>query len=270
MLVVGRETPVRAIERCFTSYGVMGLLDFFKPPPPPPPPPPVSMLSSAYEAVVASASEQPVALAVVVVLTLPLGIKMFSALLSFADEFFFIFRKEVGSRPVVKRLTEVERKRRSYRREIATLTFRALKSIAMADGVFHDEEHELLKLSQDVLTVKIGDLDQLALISPEELARSQIGKEPEKKARLLALMVHVALVDGDEHPQEIELVAKYAAAFGIEPETLKELRNTVMEHHATNKDKLSHSELPALAENCSAILFASPEFNSLLMSLCHR
>ena len=52
--------------------------------------------------------------------------------------------------------------------------------------------------------------------------------------------------------------------------TLKELRKTVTEHHAAIKDKLSHSELPALANNCSAILFASSEFNSLLMSLCHR
>jgi len=167
------------------------------------------------------------------------------------------------------KLARAEAKRRSYRTEIIRLTFRALKAVAVADGIFHESERELLEACEDVLTVSCPDLEELEPISPQDLAGSIIAREPEKVATLLQLMVHVSLVDGEEHPTEFQAVQRFGVAFGVSLHVLNELRLKVMEDHKASQEEL-HKSQAALAGNPAAKVVGSAGFYALLASLCHR
>ena len=166
-------------------------------------------------------------------------------------------------------LEAAEARRRSYRAEVTNLTFRVLKTIALADGVFHESERALLEYATRALTVTCPDVEDVATITPEALAASVIGDDPKKQVQLLMLMVHMALCDGEEHPQEFELVKQFAAAFGVEPQQLDGLRARVQKLHKASEAVLE-SEKPSLARNNSAVVLASADFLPLMMSLCHR
>jgi uncharacterized tellurite resistance protein B-like protein len=167
--------------------------------------------------------------------------------------------------------------RRAYRTEVVVLTFRALKSVALADGVFHKKEKELLEACTEALTVRCPDIDEVEMISPDELAASVIADEPEKQAHILTLMVHMALVDGEEHPSEFALVKQFAAAFGVEDKTLEDLRNRISADHGLSKKQLNGTEGlslrtngPMLARAESAVVLGSRGFFPVLTALCHR
>ena len=77
-----------------------------------------------------------------------------------------------------RKLALADFRRRKYRTEITTLTFRALKSIAMADGVFHDSERRCLEASARQLAVKCPNLDTLRVISPAALSERRRDPNP--------------------------------------------------------------------------------------------
>jgi len=169
-----------------------------------------------------------------------------------------------------------EARRRSYRSEVVNLTFRALKAVALADGIFHEKEREMLTRCEEVLTVASPDLDALEPITPEALANhSLLAKEPEKQAYLLILMVHLSLVDGDEHPKEVALVKRFADAFGVTDSVFNKLRSTVLKQHAVVESDLEKKyNRPQLKRGTStgstALLLGSTDFCSALSALCHR
>ena len=144
-----------------------------------------------------------------------------------------------------------------------------LKTIALADGVFHESERALLEYATKALTVSCPDIDDVPTITPEALAASVVGDDPRKQVQLLMLMVHMALCDGEEHPQEFELVKQFAEAFGVEPQQLESLRALVQKLHKASEAVLE-TEKPALARNNSAVVLASADFLPLMLSLCHR
>jgi hypothetical protein len=53
------------------------------------------------------------------------------------------------------KLAKAESKRRKYRATITTLTFRALKAVAIADGDFHETERTCLVLCARTLAVEV-------------------------------------------------------------------------------------------------------------------
>ena len=182
----------------------------------------------------------------------------------------FVFYSLSDEAKLKKKIAEAEARRRRYRAQITQYTFRALKSIAMADGVFHAEERRGLIACAKALAVKCPDLDALEPITPEALAKSALGKEPEKCAHLLTLMCHFSLVDGEEHPDEFKMVERFAKAFEVEPKTLADLRARTMRVHDSCETALKKSRRPELARQSSAILLANQEFFAILNKLCHR
>ena len=204
------------------------------PPPPPPPPPPLVIMT-----------DPPLEAQLVIVVML--GIVAFGFYV-----FWYGWRMGLDDD-----LAPAEAKRRAYRAEIIRLTFGALKGIAMADGEFHPKERELLEACTKVLHVRCPPIDEVPALSPEELAGSILAQEAEKQAHLLMLMVHVALVDGDEHPAEFELVERHAAAFGVEESHLQALRRSVRAHYEATVSDLSKTA-PQLARSSTAVVLSSP------------
>ena len=55
--------------------------------------------------------------------------------------------------PVMDRVLAAEKRRRAFRKNIIDMTFRAMKTVAAADGVFHPKERSLLVDVAESLTV---------------------------------------------------------------------------------------------------------------------
>jgi len=168
------------------------------------------------------------------------------------------------------KLAKAESKRRKYRATITTLTFRALKAVAIADGDFHETERTCLVLCARTLAVECPDLEALEPISADDLADSVLADEPEKVALLLTLLVHYALVDGDAHPKEYKVVEDYAAAFGVEKHNLNDLRKTVVKDHEKAMQAIKKNASAEAAKRGEVVLFSSGDFMSTLTKLCHR
>ena len=66
-------------------------------------------------------------------------------------------------------------------------------------------------------------------------------------------------------PQE-----QFAAAFQVEPSTLRALRESVMKDHQKCELALNKSGRPDLSKNGSAVLMCSQDFFYTLTKLCHR
>ena len=176
---------------------------------------------------------------------------------------YYLFREEAEMEyDVDEKVKYAEARRRAYRQQVVNLVFRAMKSVALADGVFHEVERSLLRHCEDVLTVKCPELDAIATITPEELASHPIfAEDPKKQAFLLMVLVHLALVDGDEHPAEFALVQRFADAFGAEPSVLQGLRSQILQEHVASKEVLGERH-PALirrksSQSTAAVLLSS-------------
>ena len=174
----------------------------------PPPPPPPTLEEKIFE--FATENATPVGIASTLVVAV-----IFWRFASWFATFVFSTQSTVD-----KKLAEADARRRKYRAQIINLTFRALKSIAMADGEFVESEREAIILCSKTLHVKCPDLDAIPPITPRALATSALGQEPEKVALVLTLMCHFSLIDGEEHPSEFKLVEKFAREFGVEHRVL--------------------------------------------------
>lgn len=106
--------------------------------------------------------------------------------------------------------------------ELLPYGLRALKMVAMANGVFDDSERHLLTTAMHLFGADL-DLDALAPIEPDELA-SRI-TDPALKKQLVRAMVIVSLIDGDASPEEATLVERFAAALAIDTADLTALRH---------------------------------------------
>lgn len=106
--------------------------------------------------------------------------------------------------------------------ELMPFGLRALKAIAMANGVFDARERSLLETAQRLFGSD-ADLDALAPIEPAELAEKIT--QPALRKQLLRAMVLVSLIDGEASPEESALVERFAAALEVETKDLELLRH---------------------------------------------
>jgi len=237
---------------CVVVLLSMGFL-FGRPPPPPPPPP------TQQELLLELVQDNPTAS---IVTGLSLLVLVFMS---------GLFRSSTPKPTALDiKVAEADARRRRFRQQITQLTFRALKAVAVADGVFHDNERHCLELCASSLSVRCPDFDELKPISPTALSKSLLGQDPIMCAKVLALMCHFAEVDGNAHPEEIKVVQTFADAFEIEPAVLADLRQSVAKAQRKAKDALSRSTRPELAKDGAAILRTSGDFFETLQSMCHR
>ncbi|MGC4097527.1 MAG: hypothetical protein QM706_10455 [Nitrospira sp.] len=106
---------------------------------------------------------------------------------------------------------------------------RAMKTIAMADGVLNESERHMLASVQQVIGTTY-DIEQLAPITPLELA--QAFPDPQLRKQLVQGLIVVSLIDGNPDEAEVSLVEQFAQELEVSALEIKNLR------HVLNKEIL--------------------------------
>jgi tellurite resistance protein len=101
---------------------------------------------------------------------------------------------------------------------------RAMKTVAMADGVLDATERDMLESIQRIFDTT-HDLEQLAPIAPMELARAF--PDPQLRRQLAQGLVIMTLIVGKVSPKETDYVEQFAKALGIDAPEVKNLRHVL-------------------------------------------
>lgn len=103
---------------------------------------------------------------------------------------------------------------------------RGLLTVAWADGDFDlEEKHLITKITQEELTPDL-ELNQVDLISAEELA-TNLGNDQKVAENFLRTAVMVALADGVYSRAEADILSAFCRALNLEIEALKSLEHTL-------------------------------------------
>jgi len=103
---------------------------------------------------------------------------------------------------------------------------RGLLTVAWADGDFDlEEKHLITKITQEELTPDV-EINQVDLISPEELANT-LGDDKKVAENFLRTAVMVAVADGIYSRAEADLLNSFCRALNLEIEALKSLEHTL-------------------------------------------
>ncbi len=110
---------------------------------------------------------------------------------------------------------------------VAEAALRAMKTVATADGQFHELEQELLESIQRHVFHAEFDVGALEPVSAEELP----GLIPEEfREHVLHGCIMMTLIDGDAAAEELGLVNEYAKALGVHDRSLKALHRFAAGH----------------------------------------
>lgn len=101
---------------------------------------------------------------------------------------------------------------------------RAMKTIAMADGVLNESERHMLTSVQRVIGTTY-EIEKLAPITPSELA--QAFPDPQLRKQLVQGLIVVSLIDGKPDRQETALVEQFAQALKVDAPEIKNLRRVL-------------------------------------------
>jgi uncharacterized tellurite resistance protein B-like protein len=98
-----------------------------------------------------------------------------------------------------------------------------IEAVISADGVVSDEEREFLRRVVEKFGVSDAErADRAATSSLGETTATLRGLPPDVQARVMALLVEAAIVDGNVAPEERALLLASAATLGIEAQALEE------------------------------------------------
>lgn len=98
-----------------------------------------------------------------------------------------------------------------------------VESVIAADGTVSDEEREFLR--RLVARFGISEEDRADRVVTSDLGRTTTilrALDPDVQARVMALLVEAAVVDGQVAPEERALLLASAATLGIEAHALEE------------------------------------------------
>ena len=101
---------------------------------------------------------------------------------------------------------------------------RAMKSVALADGVLDDSERHMMEAVQRIFGTTYS-VEELAPITPDELARAF--PDPQLRKQLVQGLIVMSLIDGKANSQETNLVEQFAQALEINAPEVKGLRHVL-------------------------------------------
>ncbi|UVT14894.1 MAG: TerB family tellurite resistance protein [Nitrospira sp.] len=101
---------------------------------------------------------------------------------------------------------------------------RAMKTIAMADGVLNESERHMLSSVQQVIGTTY-DIEGLTPITPRELAQAL--PDPQLRKQLVQGLIVVSLIDGKPDEAEVNLVEQFAQELEVSALEIKNLRHVL-------------------------------------------
>ncbi len=101
---------------------------------------------------------------------------------------------------------------------------RAMKTIAMADGVLNESERHMLSSVQKVIGTTY-DIEELTPITPLELA--QAFPDPQLRKQLVQGLIVVSLIDGKPDEAEVNLVEQFAQELEVSALETKNIRHVL-------------------------------------------
>jgi tellurite resistance protein len=102
------------------------------------------------------------------------------------------------------------------------LGLRAMKTVALADGVLDEAERQMLASVQTILGTNYA-VDELAPITAQELAPAL--PDPQIRHQLVQGLIVVSLIDGKANARETEAVEQFARALGVDVPEVRDLRS---------------------------------------------
>ncbi|HVG01439.1 MAG TPA: hypothetical protein VM842_01050 [Nitrospira sp.] len=105
--------------------------------------------------------------------------------------------------------------------EQARWGFRAMNTIALADGNLEEPEHHLLSSVQAILGTNYS-IDELSPVTPAELAKGLTDRQI--RHQLVQGLIVVSLIDGKANQQEADLVEQFAHALEVDAPEVRDLR----------------------------------------------
>lgn len=111
--------------------------------------------------------------------------------------------------------------------EEAAAGLRAMTMVARAPGAIHPAARSLIDAAQRVLLDTRENIDSLAEIAPDDLARAL--PRPEIRQQLVQGMIVVSLSDGEPPQRQAEMVERFAGALDVHTPALRALRH--LAHH---------------------------------------
>jgi len=101
---------------------------------------------------------------------------------------------------------------------------RAMKTVALADGMLDDSERHMMEAVQRIFGTTYS-LEELASIAPAELARAF--PDPQLRQQLVQGLIVMSLIDGNPNARETELVEQFAQALEVSALEVKDLRHVL-------------------------------------------
>lgn len=101
---------------------------------------------------------------------------------------------------------------------------RAMKTVALADGMLDDSELHMMEAVQRIFGTTYS-LEELASIAPAELARAF--PDPQLRQQLVQGLIVMSLIDGNANARETELVEQFAQALEVRAPEVKDLRHVL-------------------------------------------
>ncbi len=98
-----------------------------------------------------------------------------------------------------------------------------IEAVIAADGVVTGDEREFLRRVLERFGIEDADrADQIVASAPGLATATLRALAPDVQARVMALLVEAAIVDGNVAPEERALLLASAASLGIEAQALEE------------------------------------------------
>lgn len=111
--------------------------------------------------------------------------------------------------------------------EQVRLVLRAMKTVALANESFSDEERALLEAVADALNVPV-DMQALEPASIDEIARAF--QSEDERRHVIQMLIFTAVIDGDASPAELVVIRSFADELGIEEDFIKDVRRLAVSH----------------------------------------
>lgn len=120
----------------------------------------------------------------------------------------------------------------------------AMKTVALANGVFDEAEQALLESVAKALRYE-GDLGAIEAVGPEAAAAAI--DDPKWRERLVQALILVSLIDGEPSEDEAKAVDAFAKALGVDEPRTKVLRHVMGGHtNLVRFDLFRRAQLPRM------------------------